>query len=470
MSSQSCGNTECCNPTDDIHKIHQSSCRREPSVNTTNASSRAELARKRFIGKQQQKIASDNENVQDAALTLSGVSTAFPNIKSVIPVEILMDEQLNDAIKVLPANYNFEIHKSVWQIRKHGAKKVALQFPEGLLMFALAIADILERFANVETLVMGDVTYGACCIDDYTARAVGCDYMVHYGHSCLIPVDVTSIKTLYVFVDIAIDSDHFTATVRRNIDTGKRIALVATIQFIASLQAVSKDLASDYTLFVPQAKPLSPGEILGCTAPKLVDQDMIIYLGDGRFHLESIMIANPTLPAYRYDPYSKVFTREYYEHEEMRELREYAIQQGKKARKFGLIVGTLGRQGSPKVRKYLESQFVAHNIPFVTVLLSEIFPAKLALFTDVDAWVQISCPRLSIDWGYSFSKPLLTPYEAAVVFQQTPKWESSYPMDFYAKDSLGPWTPNHAPPTVRDPTKKKRIMGSKTNKNSLISQ
>ena len=32
---------------------------------------------------------------------------------------------------------------------------------------------------------MGDVTYGACCIDDFTARALGCDLMIHYGHSCL---------------------------------------------------------------------------------------------------------------------------------------------------------------------------------------------------------------------------------------------------------------------------------------------
>lgn len=32
---------------------------------------------------------------------------------------------------------------------------------------------------------MGDVTYGACCVDDYTARALGADFLVHYGHSCL---------------------------------------------------------------------------------------------------------------------------------------------------------------------------------------------------------------------------------------------------------------------------------------------
>jgi 2-(3-amino-3-carboxypropyl)histidine synthase len=80
------------------------------------------------------------------------------------------DDALNAAIAVLPSNYNFEIHKSVHQIRTNESKSVALQMPEGLQMFALAIADIFERFCGVEVLVMGDVTYGACCVDDYTAR------------------------------------------------------------------------------------------------------------------------------------------------------------------------------------------------------------------------------------------------------------------------------------------------------------
>ena len=64
----------------------------------------------------------------------------------------------------------------------------------------------------------------------------------------------------------------------------------------------------------------------------------------------------------------------------------------------------------------------------------------------VDAWVQIACPRLSIDWGMAFSKPLLTPFEASVVMNEI-AWnvDSSYPMDFYANQSLGAWTPNHKP-------------------------
>lgn len=57
--------------------------------------------------------------------------------------------------------------------------------PEGLAMYGCAIVDIIERFTGSECVIMGDVTYGACCIDDYTARALGCDMMIHYGHSCL---------------------------------------------------------------------------------------------------------------------------------------------------------------------------------------------------------------------------------------------------------------------------------------------
>ena len=63
-----------------------------------------------------------------------------------IPQDILEDAQLNAAIKQLPSNYSFELHKTVWHIRKNNAKMVALQLPEGLQMFACAIADIIERY------------------------------------------------------------------------------------------------------------------------------------------------------------------------------------------------------------------------------------------------------------------------------------------------------------------------------------
>jgi len=370
-----------------------------------------------------------------------------------IPPEILNDKDINEAISLLPSNYNFELHKTIHRVRTSGAKNVALQFPEGLLLFSTTISDILTRFCDgITTLIMGDVTYGACCIDDYTARALECDLLIHYAHSCLIPVGVTQIQTLYVFVDIGIDVPHLIATIERNFKAGSKIAMVGTIQFNATLHGTAPQLRNaGYDVLIPQITPLSKGEILGCTSPHLKDEDKvdcILYLGDGRFHLESAMIHNPTISAYRYDPYSRRLTHETYDHDEMLSLRGDAVRSAKKAKKWGLILGSLGRQGNPHTMTLIENRLKDMGIPWINLLLSEIFPGKLAMMDDVECWVQVACPRLSIDWGYAFPRPLLTPYEALVVLGGRQGWEDAnggqqaktaglYPMDYYGKEGLG---------------------------------
>lgn len=55
--------------------------------------------------------------------------------KNSIPEELLNNVELNNAISVLPRNYNFEIHKSIWKVLQEKPEITALQFPEGLLMY-----------------------------------------------------------------------------------------------------------------------------------------------------------------------------------------------------------------------------------------------------------------------------------------------------------------------------------------------
>ena len=125
----------------------------------------------------------------------------------------------------------------------------------------------------------------------------------------------------------------------------------------------------------------------------------------------------------------------------MHDLRREAIKSARKAERWGLILGSLGRQGNPHTMTMIENTLKERSIPFINLLLSEIFPGKLAMMPDIECWVQIACPRLSIDWGYAFPKPLLTPYEALVALGSREEWGSGkqdvYPMDFYARDGLG---------------------------------
>jgi len=87
---------------------------------------------------------------------------------------------------------------------------------EPVRLFFRQTPDRSCSFAGVEhCYIMGDVTYGACCVDDFSAAALGADFLVHYGHSCLVPVDATAdVPCIYVFVDIKIDVEHLVETVR----------------------------------------------------------------------------------------------------------------------------------------------------------------------------------------------------------------------------------------------------------------
>ena len=336
-------------------------------------------------------------------------------------------------------------------------------------MYSCVISDILESFAGVEeTFIMGDVAFGACCVDDYSAKALAADFLVHYGHSCLVPVSHTSIPCMYVFVDIKMDIEHFVGCVQATIPRGQRLILAGTIQFAASTQVARAQLLAHYPhITVPQSRPLSPGEVLGCTAPVVPGQhDAIVFVADGRFHLEALMIANPGVRAYRYDPYGRILTEEEYDQEGMRGARRGAVEGAMGAQVWGVVLGTLGRQGNPKILERLEEILARRKKKWVTVLLSEISPSKLTALSSfssggggtdsgaggntdsttttsttnnkIEAWVQIACPRLSIDWGDEFKVPTLNPYEAFVALGEVPGWwepgSNDYPMDYYSMD------------------------------------
>ena len=133
------------------------------------------------------------------------VKRVTPKIKArnAIPDDILLNVDLNEAIAILPSNYNFEIHKIIWRIKSDlTIKRVSLQFPEGLLLYACIISDIIHRFGGASVMVLGDVTYGACCVDDFTAAKLGTDLLVHFGHSCLVPVTSSKIKVTSSFLHV----------------------------------------------------------------------------------------------------------------------------------------------------------------------------------------------------------------------------------------------------------------------------
>lgn len=361
-------------------------------------------------------------------------------------VILIEKSKFEDSIVGIPDNYNFEIAKTLKTIEKTGAKKIALQFPDGLLCYAPLIIDTIQKYFKVDCVILGDVVYGACCVDD---KSIKSDLLLHYGHSCLIPVTEMSTRVLYIFVDIKIDIDHLYELINTNFNGG--VAIIGTIQFNSSvnklkqvintrrhIECSSNDISFCGTKckciqpIVPQIKPLSPGEVLGCTSPVISDVENVVYIGDGRFHLESAMIRNPTLNFYKYCPFTRKLSREYYDFDKMKNNREAEIKRAFEGKTFGVILGSLGRQGNVQILKNVISELEKRKkYRIYKIVVDEINQKILDKYDFIDSFVQISCPRLSIDWGCCYRKSLLSPME---VF-----YNGEYHMDYYSKEGNAPW-------------------------------
>ena len=359
---------------------------------------------------------------------------------------------LTIALEKLPKNYNFEIYKSIKKIREISKEKkkknplIALQFPEGLLIFSLLISDILSTFAECETIILGDITYGACCIDDIGCSLLNCDLIIHYAHSCLKPNIITLVKVMYIFVEIKIDIEHLVKTIILNFpkENSDSLFFLGSLQYNSSLFVLKRKLIDcgydKNNIIIPQNKPRVIGEVIGCTSPileKKKDNCYVIFICDGRFHMESVMIQNPYFKFFQYNPFTKYLTIEEYDIELMKKIRFEQIEKLKESKFIGVIFGTLGRQGSKGILDRINKLLDENNKDYVNICLNEITEEKISKFPQCDCFIQIACPRLSIDWPDQFSKPMLTPYETYIAFGKIEKPEI-YRMDNYSYET-GEW-------------------------------
>lgn len=372
------------------------------------------------------------------------------------------------------------------------------------------------------------------------------DLLIHFGHSCLIPGN----NTLYIFVDIHFDVEHCRRMIERVIteqqinkgvvvnkgegnkeeddfvtvqdeivldgDSTKEFTTTDCTNQSNINQSNTTDCTNQSNIITPsftvmgtvqyrhtvsllnnyfntplyQSHPLSHSEVLGCTSPK-IQTDLCFFIADGRFHMESVMIANereyfisenncsstgsdrnstitpffiasastpsttyntttPTTSStattsttattssttsttnilfYRYCPFNKRMYRESYDYKRMLRLRQKQIINYHSSNTVGVIYGSVNQTSIrllQNVLKRLRGKRVIH------INMGEINKQTLSYYERVcDGFIQLSCTRLSIDWGHVLTeKFILNSYEL---------WNDTYrEMDYYSNGER-PW-------------------------------
>ena len=129
---------------------------------------------------------------------------------SIIP-QATIDERAH-FLPAIKANFHsfYETEKTITWLQAAKPKstplfKIALQLPDYLLPDSpQLIIHIKTSFPNDSLVyILGDTTYGSCCVDQVAADHLSSDAIVHYGRSCL--TRNTRIPTFNVFGRLPID-------------------------------------------------------------------------------------------------------------------------------------------------------------------------------------------------------------------------------------------------------------------------
>ncbi len=223
-----------------------------------------------------------------------------------------------------------------------------------------------------------------------------------------------------VMID-AYDDISFDAVTKKciNLFKGKTISLITDSQHLNQIKSIKKTLEeNNVSVKIGKGKgQLNDGQVFGCefypAIETAVEVDANVFLGQSNFHAAGVALAT-NKPTFILDPYFN----------EIREITDFAKKLQKKAtleiykaaeaETFGVIVGLKEGQISKltalKIKKELESLGKIVHL----IALTEITNERIRNLKDIDAFIQVACPRISTD--NKFDKPTLsTPQTAALM-------------------------------------------------------
>ncbi|QRV15241.1 diphthamide biosynthesis enzyme Dph2 [Haloterrigena salifodinae] len=308
--------------------------------------------------------------------------------------------------------WDYELEQIVDAIEERDAKKVGLQFPEGLKRRGPAVADDLRELSDddVTFMLSGQPCYGACDLDTYLMKRT--DVFVHFGHSPMKNTDKVIYVPLFSNVEVTPIMEEALDTLEPPEET-EDVGLVTTAQHMNRYEEMSEFLEErgyDVHSRRGDERLTHEGQVLGCNyASADVPADQVLYVGGGKFHPLGLAMEYPEKHVVIADPVNNVVTVA--DTEKFMKQRYGAVHRAMDAEKWGVIFCTKIGQG----RWEQAQEILADNDDAYLITMDEVTPDRLRNF-DMDAFVNTGCPRITTDDGPQFHKPMLTPgeYEIAV--------------------------------------------------------
>jgi diphthamide biosynthesis protein 2 len=376
----------------------------------------------------------------------------------------------------------YEIERTVREIKDGRWRRIALQFPDHMLTDAPRVYERLtqglklakksqngvqaknEQSNRVETeedinaklnktsigeekdieeslFIMGDTSYGACCVDEVAAEHVDANVVVHYGRSCLSPP--SRLPVIYVFTERPLDIEHLITKFQGTYpDLESKVVLMADIPYSHHVTPLHSRLREagytniHATSIVHEPSSPLPNRTVPQEAtdrPDALREYALFHISDpptsllltlssrvGSVHIYSTNNTSPTADSA--DRTTAMTLR-----------RRYALLTSLSTTPvFGILINTLSVKNYMHILAHVQKQITAAGKKYYTFVVGKVNAAKVANFSEVGGWVVIGCWESSLIESKEFWRPMITPWELGIALQGDEErvWTGAWEADF----------------------------------------
>jgi 2-(3-amino-3-carboxypropyl)histidine synthase len=293
-------------------------------------------------------------------------------------------------------------------IRERRPRVVAFNGPEGLMRKIQDVSDKVNNELGVTAYVIGDTCYGSCDINYHAAEMLGADILFHIGHTISMQ-EFNKVVMVDAYDDVSFDS--VAAKCVTQLKGFRILSIVTDSQHLHQIGRVKEILEGDgFSVIIGSGKgQLNDGQVFGCefypVSEVRDDVDAYLFLGQSSFHAAGVALSSGK-PTFILDPY----------YDEIRDVTKFAYDMQKRAilsiykaldaEKIGLIVGLKEGQFMLNRVNELKSKLEGFGKKVQLIALTDVTDDRLRIFADIEAFIQVACPRISLD--NTFSKPVLS--------------------------------------------------------------
>lgn len=374
-----------------------------------------------------------------------------------------------------------DIEGTAAHILRGSHRRVALQFPDMMLVHATAVAralrDALARSsdAKVDLFQLADTAFDGFQVDFVAAQHVDADFIVHYG-----AVDLEAegpIPARFVLGKKALDVPALAAACAATFADGSRVLVVPSLPYAHAAEALAAALSGACPGAVvcfadverveesgavgaagaagavgagadvfDAAAQLGRGRLLGRRLPTALDEAALagmslLYIGEEDQTLSNLCMLLPNAETHLYVPRTdggadaaadsrKPIARLALKTAARLMRRYFLVQKAKEAEVVGVLIGTLSAAQRRPMLTAIKALVRRAGRKHYVMVMGKLNEAKLANFLEVGIYVLLGSAEHSILDSKTFYRPVVTPFELHLALTPGAEWTGEYVLDY----------------------------------------